>query len=178
MAGRHLVPAPRSARRMVLAECAGAGLVTAVLEVKFGRGLGQFRALPGGIGDGHRVQQRARIGMRGPVVHIGGVALLDDAPPDHDRDAMRDRAHDRQVMRDEEIGETEPLLQRLQQLHDLHLRAHVEGGDRLVADHEIGADGERAGDDDALALSAREFVRIAARESGVEPDQPQQLSNT
>src|SRR3954465_7123392 len=45
-----------------------------------------------------------------------------------------------------------------------------EGGDRLVADEEVGLHGERAGDGDALALPAGELVRIAADIVRIEPD--------
>ena len=50
-----------------------------------------------------------------------------------------------------------------EQVDDLRLDRHVERGDRLVADEQVGLHGERAGDGDALALAARELVRIARR---------------
>ena len=64
-------------------------------------------------------------------------------------------AHDREVVGDEEVGEAELRLQVLEQVDDLALDRHVEGGDGLVADKNLRLHGERAGDADALALTAR-----------------------
>ena len=58
------------------------------------------------------------------------------------------------------------LLQVLQQVDDLRLDGDVERRDRLVADDEVGLDGERAGDADALSLAAGELVRVALRMLG------------
>ena len=51
----------------------------------------------------------------------------------------------------------------LEQHQDLRLHADVERRDRLVGEDQVGPERERAGDADALALAARELVRIAAR---------------
>ena len=64
-------------------------------------------------------------------------------------------------MRDEQVGEAEPLLQVDQQVDDLRLDVDVERRDRLVGDDEVRLDRERARDGDALALAAGEFVRVA-----------------
>ena len=48
----------------------------------------------------------------------------------------------------------EPRLQVQQQVDDLGLDRDVERRDRLVGDEQLGLDGERAGDADALALAA------------------------
>ena len=55
----------------------------------------------------------------------------------------------------------EPRLELLQQLEDLRLDGDVERGGRLVGDQEVGLVGERHGDHHALALAARELMRIA-----------------
>ena len=52
----------------------------------------------------------------------------------------------------------------VQQLEDLRLDGHVERGGRLVGDEDVGLVGERHRDHHALALAARELMRI-----GVEP---------
>ena len=59
------------------------------------------------------------------------------------------------------------LLQVLQQVDHLRLDRDVERRHRLVADDQLGLDGERAGDADALALAAGELVRVAAHVVGV-----------
>ncbi len=64
-------------------------------------------------------------------------------------------------MGDEKVRQFELLLQIFQQVDDLCLNRNVERRDRLVADDETGFDRQGAGDADALALAARELVRIA-----------------
>ncbi len=86
-----------------------------------------------------------------------------------------DVADDVQVVRDEDVGEAELLLQVLQQVQDLRLHGHVERGDRLVADDQLRVDRERARDADPLALPARELVREAVVVLGVQADDLEQL---
>ena len=69
----------------------------------------------------------------------------------------------------------EALLQVLQQVDHLRLDRDVQRRDRLVADDQLGRTGERAGDADALALAARELVRIAVRVVGPQADGLQQV---
>src|SRR3546814_18007362 len=66
-------------------------------------------------------------------------------------------------------------LQVLQEVQHLRLDRHVERGDRLVADQELGPKRERAGDADALALPAGEAMRVAPDVLAVEADQAHQL---
>ena len=55
----------------------------------------------------------------------------------------------------------EPVLQVLEQVHDAGLDRHVERGDGLVEHEQRRVERERTGDADALALTARELVRVA-----------------
>ena len=78
----------------------------------------------------------------------------------HDDDAvghLGDHAH---VVRDQDDGGAELALQAADQLQDLRLHCHVEGGGRLVGDQHFRPAGERHGDHDALAHAARQLVRI------------------
>src|SRR5215216_4802906 len=68
-------------------------------------------------------------------------------------------------MRDEEIGEAEGVLEVEQQIEHLRLDRLVKRRDRLVEDDEARLERERAGDVDALPLSARELVRVALGEA-------------
>ena len=81
----------------------------------------------------------------------------------------------REVVRDEQVGEVQALLQVDQQVDDLRLDVDVERRDRLVGDDELGRDRERARDRDALPLAARELVRKLLRRARARPDQRQQL---
>ena len=65
-------------------------------------------------------------------------------------------------MGDEQQRHAEARLQILEQLQDLRLDGDVERGRRLVGDEDVGLVGERHRDHHALALAARELVRIGA----------------
>ena len=78
-------------------------------------------------------------------------------------------------MRDEDVGQAQALLEIGQQVEDLGLDRHVQRGDRLVADDDLRARSQCAGDRQALALAARELVRVACLRVGGQPDQTQQL---
>ena len=62
-----------------------------------------------------------------------------------------------------------------QQVQDLRLDRDVERADRLVADDQLGPQRERARDADALALAARELVRVAADRARLQADLREQL---
>ena len=72
----------------------------------------------------------------------------------HHPDPVADVLDDREVVGDEQVGQAELLLEVVEQVQDLALDRHVERRDRLVADDELGVQGERPGDADALALAA------------------------
>jgi hypothetical protein len=71
--------------------------------------------------------------------------------------AMAMCSHHAEVVRDEQVGEPELVLQVHQQVQHLRLHRNVERRDRLVGDDERGLTDQRAGDADALALAAGEF---------------------
>ena len=66
-------------------------------------------------------------------------------------------------MADEQVAKAKAILEVVQEVQDLGLNAHVEGGDRLVTDKELGLEGEGAGDSDSLALATRKFVGVLQR---------------
>ena len=103
--------------------------------------------------------------------------LFDDPALVHDGHFIAEIAHHAQVVGDKEQGEVEVGLQLAEQVEDLRLHADVECGDRLVGDDERRAQGQGAGNADALSLAAREGVRIAARISGVESHALHQLAH-
>src|SRR6476659_811250 len=123
-------------------------------------------------------QQGLRIGMaRLGEEPLGGRAF-DDAAEIHDGNARRDMLHHRQIVADEDVSEAKSLLQILKQVQDLTADRDVEGGHRLVADDQLRLHRQCTGDGNALALAAREFVRIALDMLGLEPDDAQQIANT
>ena len=78
--------------------------------------------------------------MAGRRVDLVRRTDLHDLAEVHHRDPVADVLDDRQVVGDEQVGEPEPLAEVRQQVEDLPLDRDVEGGDRLVADDELGLD--------------------------------------
>ena len=95
---------------------------------------------------------------------------LDDAAGAHHRDPVGHVVDDRQIVRDEEVGQAEILLQVLEQVQDLRLHRDVERRHRLVADEQFRTECQGSRDADALALAAGKAVRIAIEKARVEAD--------
>ncbi len=90
-----------------------------------------------------------------------------------DHRAEPDRLVD--VVRDEDDGLAQLLLDAQQFLLEALAHDRVDGGERLVHQQHRRVRGERAGDADALLLTAGELVRVTARERGVQADPRHQL---
>ena len=71
-------------------------------------------------------------------------------------------------MGNEQVGQSQLILQILQQVDDLSLDRNVEGRDGFVANDEIGLGGQGSSDADALPLPAGKLVRIAVDKVGVQ----------
>src|SRR5262249_36212328 len=113
------------------------------------------------VGDRDGGQERLGIGMQRRPVELVPAGDLDDTAEIHDGDAVRDMPHDGEIVSDEDVGESQPLLQLDEQVDNLSLDRHGERRDRLVADDEARLESERAGDANALALATGELVRIS-----------------
>ena len=114
-------------------------------------------------------------GMPRMRVELLASRQLDDLAEVHDRHAVAHVPHDRQVVGDEDQRQPEVALQVAQQVEDLRLDRHVERRDRLVGDDQLRLQRERARDADALALAARELVRVAVVVLRVQADRVHQL---
>ena len=102
-------------------------------------------------------------GMLRPVQHRVRLAFLDDDAVLHHGDAVGDLGDHAEIMRDEEHGCALAPLQVADQREDLRLRGDVERGGRLVGDQYAWIERERHRDHGALALAARQFMRIDRR---------------
>src|SRR3954470_2391051 len=71
------------------------------------------------IGDRHRREKAPRVGVLRVLEDVPAGADLDDLAEIHDRDAVADALDHRHVVRDEEIGDAEALLELHQQVDDL-----------------------------------------------------------
>jgi len=68
----------------------------------------------------------------------------------HDRDPGGHLRHDRQAMRDEDVGKPEFLLQFPEQAQDLRWNRNIKGRDGFVRNDELRTEDQRALDSDAL----------------------------
>ena len=109
--------------------------------------------------------------------HLLDGPLLDDLARVHDEDVVGDVARAREVVRDVEERDLMLLLQLRHQVQDPDPDRDVEHARRLVGEDDLRLDRERARDRDALALAARELVRILRRDlvGRDEPDALEQL---
>ena len=110
--------------------------------------------------------------------HLAHRALLDDLTGVHDRNPVARLGDHREVMGDQEQGQPQVAPQLLEELQDLPLRHHVERRGRLVADHQLGATGERERDHHALAHAAGELVRVLLPAGARDADALEQLADT
>ena len=106
-------------------------------------------------------EQHLRVGMPRALDDVGGGARLDRLARVHHHHLVAELRHHAEVVGDEEHRHAEVAREVAEQSQDLQLRGHVERGRRLVGDHELRPAGERAGDQEALALAAAELVRVA-----------------
>ena len=82
----------------------------------------------------------------------------------HDEHPLAQGPHHRQVVADEHERHAGLGAQSAQELEDLRLHRHVQPRDDFVRDYQTRIQRDGARDADALALAARELVRIAVEE--------------
>lgn len=105
------------------------------------------------IGFGRGAQQRCGVRVFGVGVEFLAAGLFDDSPEIHHRDLVRKMFDDREVVGDEQVRDVSLALEIGEQVENLALDRNVERADGFVADDEIGAERQSAGDSDSLALS-------------------------
>ena len=118
-------------------------------------------AAPARVGHRDRREQRVRVGMARAAEELPRSAPLDDPAEVHHRHAVGEVPTTARSCEMKRYVSAELAPAVAQQVQDLRLDRDVERGDRLVADDELRAERERARDADALALAARELVRVA-----------------
>src|SRR6185295_9479925 len=95
--------------------------------------------------------------------NLFSFSFLDDFTQIHYSYSVGDMFYDREIVRDEQVSEIEPLLKLAEKIEYLSLDGNVERRDRFVAHDELGLERERSRDAYALPLAAREFMGVAAR---------------
>ncbi len=121
--------------------------------------------------------ERLGVGMLRLADEGLGFGQFHDFAEVHDHHAAADVLDHGEIVRNEQIGDAALLLEVAQQVDDLRLHGDVERADGFVADDEFGFHGEGAGDADALALAAAEFVGITPGVRGVQPDGLEQFGD-
>ena len=106
---------------------------------------------------GRGAQELAGVGVLGVGEQLRCRPFFDDLAAVHHGDPVRDVSHGLDVVRDEDHRQAQVPLEVREQVQDLCAHRHVERGGGLVRDDRVGADGQGAGDGDALALAAREL---------------------
>lgn len=89
------------------------------------------------------------------------ASLLDTAPQVHHHHLVGDMFLHRQIVRDEDIGEPQLLLQIHHQVQNLSPYRDIKRRYRLIGDHHIGIEHQATRNGDTLALAAGEHMWIA-----------------
>ena len=95
----------------------------------------------------------------------------------HHRHPMGQVLDHRQVVADEQVGQSELVLQIQQQVDDAGLDRHVERRHRFVEREDLRLQRQRSCDTDALLLTAGELGGIAAGIGAAQPDGVEQLGH-
>ena len=108
----------------------------------------------------HGIDKSLGIGMARRAHHIRRATRLDNAARVHDRNAIGERGHDGEIVRDPDHGRARARTERLRLGENLRLDGHVECRRRLVGNDEVGLVDEGDCDRYALAHAARKLVRV------------------
>ncbi|MNL66576.1 hypothetical protein D3C87_1910650 [compost metagenome] len=82
-----------------------------------------------------------------------------------------------QVVGDEDHAQVQLFADAFQQIQDLRLHRHVQRRYRFIGDQNLGFHHQSPRNGNALALPARELVRIALERAGVDADQFQHVAH-
>src|ERR1700722_2098620 len=115
-----------------------------------------------------------------PRVQIDLIARrdFDNLAEVHDGYAIADVFYHPQVVRDEQVGQLQLLLQVLQQIDYLRLDRDIERRDWLVEHEEAWIHRESPRDANSLTLAAGKFVRQTIHCVGAHPDHREQLGDS
>ena len=153
------VHGPKAARPAGAQPGAGQGIVAHhVPDFQQGPGAGLGQHQPRLMGG--RRQQFAGIALPGTGKEIGRRGGFDQLAAFQHGDVLRQSLDHGQIMGDQEQPHALVPHQPGHQVQDARLGRHVQRGGRLVRDQQVGAQRDGQRDGDALALSARQFVRI------------------
>ncbi|MMZ65771.1 hypothetical protein D1872_282040 [compost metagenome] len=93
----------------------------------------------------------------------------------HNRHTVTNMLDHGQIMRDEQVGQSETILQILQQIDYLSLNGHIKRRDRFITNNELGINSKRSCDADTLTLATGELMRITSCMVRIKSNHIQQL---
>ena len=137
-------------------------------------GRGPDIAGPPSVQSRHRADKCLRIGVLRVADDIARKSKFDDSPPQHDDDAIAQIVYDADIVGDERKGCALGLAQFGYEFQDLGLDRHIERRHGLIGYDQPWGRSKRAGNGDALALAAREFVRISVNLGTLQLDDAEQ----
>ncbi|MNP21772.1 hypothetical protein D3C76_1144050 [compost metagenome] len=115
----------------------------------------------GRIGHRHRRHQLAGVRVLRIFKHCPTRANLNDLPEIHHRHPVADALHYRHIVRNKQKCNAHLPLQIEQQIDDLRPNGDIQRRDRLVGNHHLRIQRQRAGNADPLPLTAGKFMGIA-----------------
>ena len=112
------------------------------------------------------------------VEDVVGLAELHKVALVHHGHTIRQVAHHRQIVCDEQVGQAKLALERIQQVDHAGLDGHVEGRYRLVEHDHRRVRGQRTRQADALTLTTREVAREAVQLLLIQTHRAHELGDT
>lgn len=91
--------------------------------------------LTSGDGAGDGLQQGFSIRMERRAVEFDRRSDFDNPPEVHDGHALAQVFNHREVVGDKEVGQTELLLDVIEEVDNLGLNREIEGGDRFIGNN-------------------------------------------
>jgi hypothetical protein len=104
-----------------------------------------------------RFEKGLRVRVLGVLENARCRPIFDDGAVVHDRDPVTDLADHFEVVRNQDHRELVSMSQLGDQIEDLCLYRHVEGGDRFIEDQQTRPGRESPGDGDTLSFATRKL---------------------
>ena len=98
--------------------------------------------------------------MKWIVVDLICISQLNHLAKVHNSNTVGNMSDDQKIMCDEQIGQSQFLLQFIKHVDNLRLDGNIQRRYRLVADDEFGIDSQRSCNTDTLSLSAGKLMHI------------------
>ncbi len=109
---------------------------------------------------GERSQEECRVGVKRLLKEIGGGGIFHETPGIHHRSMGGMLRHDPQVVGDENEPHLLLLTESMDEVQNLRLNGHIQGGGRLVGDEQAGTARQCHGNHHPLAHPSGELVGV------------------